>query len=141
MTLNLEVNVFFLRDGEWCKCERSCNTAAGRLECGVSVFECEDAGGGNWRGKGPAFTRREQVFKGQRRKLLCGRQTWYLVKGNCVGTGADGEPLLKTVTPHRIVVWDGEEFFQEKKTVQNISYKQHLEFPLCTCQAVQDDVQ
>jgi hypothetical protein len=30
----------YLRQGEWCECERSYNTASGKFEAGVSVFEC-----------------------------------------------------------------------------------------------------
>lgn len=125
----------YLRIGEWCECERSCDTSRGRLEAGISVYECEDAGQGKWQGKGAAFAKRKRHM-GQQKKL--GPGTWYLVTGERVGTGADKEPLLKKVTPHKIVVWDGSGFFIEKTVVQSIKYKHHQGFRECTCDSIDD---
>jgi len=120
----------YLRKGEWCECERSFNTSAGEFEAGE---------GGNRRGHGAAFTKREQLFSGQRRKLLAGANTtWYLVTGDQVGTGADGEPLLKNVIPHRIVVWDGERFFRETRVLQSKVVNNHPGCPNCTCESIGD---
>jgi hypothetical protein len=121
----------YLRRKEWCKCERSCNAAIGTFEYAVSVYECEAAGPGKWRGRGGAFDKHARPFK-DKPYLLDLRQKWYLVTGEHVGTGADHEPLLKEVTPHKIVVWNGE-LFSEDGDVKSIEYDPHPRFPNCTC--------
>lgn len=120
--------VRYLRHGAWCECECSCNTASGVLEAGVSVYECEDAGEGKWQGKGKAYDKNVKGFN-----YLNPRTKWYLVRGRVEGLGSDGEPLLKDVIPHRIVVWDKKKFFLEKDGVKSIEHNRHPRFPKCMC--------
>jgi hypothetical protein len=134
----------YLRQGEWCECERSCNTSTGRLEAGVSVYECRAAGSGKWVGTGPAFEKRERSHRGQDRKYLGGVDengtdiAWYLVTGDQVGTGGDKEPLLKNVMAHKIVSWDGMQFFVEVSDAQDEVHCNHPGFPECTCGSIDD---
>jgi len=129
----------YLRQGRWCECERSFNTAAGTFEAGVSVFECDDAQGGKWRGIGPAFAKHEKAFRGQQRTKLGGvGSIWFLVDGEVNGTGADKEPLLKNVIPRKIVAWDGSSFFLVTGEPTDDCHDNHPDYPECKCESIDD---
>ncbi len=129
----------YLRQGRWCECERSFNTADGTFEAGVSVYECEATHEGGWRGTGPAFAKRERAFRGQQRTHLGGVDSiWFLVDGEIKGTGTDGEPLLKNVVPRKIVEWDGCSFFLVKGEPTDDCHDNHQDYPECTCESLDD---
>lgn len=127
---------FYLRQGGWCSCERSCNSASLGLEDGVSAYECD--GSGPWAGRGEAFAKRERAFRGQQRRLLGGLSPWYLVTGDVVGTGADGEPLLKNVVAHREIAWDGQAHFVDVGACASPIVALHPEHPSCRCMTPDD---
>src|SRR5437879_64462 len=97
----------FIRNQVWCECERSCNVSTGQLEKGLSVYDCRRVSDGIWEPTGPGFDVRAKKFEGQERKHLDGLHPWYLVSGRLVGTGSDGEPLIKEVKVHATLGWDG----------------------------------
>lgn len=129
----------FLRQNGWCHCGRSCNSFTGRLEEGVSVYDCEHVSGTNWRGVGPAFEKRERDFRGQQRKNLGSVEAkWYLVSGDRVGTGGDGDPLLRNVVAHKMVEWDGKDYFVEVSEAKGQIWSDHEGYPKCHCQTIYD---
>lgn len=129
---------FYLRQGPWCPCERSCNTASGTLELGVSAYECDFLSPGSFKGKGKAFQKRERAFSGQQRKHLGSGSPFYVVTGNVVGTGADGEPLLKKVVAHVRVVWDEVGQFNTTGKVTKRPHAPHPGYPNCRCLTVDE---
>jgi len=130
----------YMRHGGWCHCQRSCNTATGQLEKGVSVFECEQVDGTKWQGMGHAFEKHAFCFRGQQRKFLGGVGTpWYLVTGEHVGIGGDQEPLLRNVVAQKIVEWDGANYFVEKPDAVPANVcKNHNQYPQCRCDNMDD---
>jgi hypothetical protein len=88
----------FLRFGEWCRCERSCNSDTKTFEAGVSVYECYDDGA-FWR-----YIDARAIAKNE--PTLAGKP-WVLVSGTVLpARGADGEPLLKNVTFVSALKWE-----------------------------------
>lgn len=69
---------------------RSRNRATGNLESGVSVFKAEFARGGHWR---PILDTPQQIASFY--FLIADDRPIYRVYGKRVGTGGDGEPVLK----------------------------------------------
>jgi hypothetical protein len=81
----------YLRFGPIPKNERSHNHAMGTIEKGVSVYELDENDNpivptkGEWAADDLAFRQRRETG------------TRYIVQGDRVGTGHDGEPLLRNV--------------------------------------------
>ena len=125
--------MLFLRQGSWCACERSCNSATLALEDGVSAYECAAVSQGSFKGAGVGFAKRERAFPGQRRRLLGHGPPFYVVTGDVVGTGSDNEPLLKRVQAHAVVQWDGGGLFNTTGSVQSQPLANHPGFPDCQC--------
>lgn len=131
------MGTFYLRQGAWCTCERSCNTAEATLEVGVSVFELAPAVGARWLGAGAAFAKRRRALGGQVHLLAAGGPL-YLVSGDAVGrTGADGEPLIRSVEVHGELAWDGDAFVQVSACAEK-PVKTHPGYPECRCYGVDD---
>ena len=128
---------YYLRQGAWCLCERSCNTAEGRLEDGVSAFECQSIAPEKWEGVGAAFEKRLGAHRGQRHVLGVGAP-FFLVTGKVVGAGGDREPLLKEVEAHRAVQWDGTGCFVEVGPCRSEQVKSHPDYPECRCYGVDE---
>lgn len=132
-------DTLYLRQHGWCHCERSFNTSKGDFEGGVSVYQCNHNEDGKWTGTGTAFSKRERSYKGQQRKDLGGQDAiWYLVSGEKVGTGGDGEPLVKNVCAQKVVAWDGCNFFVEESVVNGSQWSDHEGYPNCTCLNMDD---
>ena len=132
----------FIRQNAWCKCERSCNVSTGELEIGVSVYSARRVDA-HWEAYGLAFQKRERTFDSQR-ELLGGIDRegnpipWYLVSGEMVGTGSDGEPLLKNVRAIARLQWDGARFFDVVEDgIRDFQHLCHEEFPDCVCDSVE----
>lgn len=89
----------FIRYGRWCECERSCNTARGSLEQGLSVYACRKEQN-TWVPLGPAWTKNKDTTKAP-------DAMWFLVEGQMIGsTGSDREPLIRNVTPVAFLKWN-----------------------------------
>lgn len=130
---------YYLRQGKWCQCERSCNSVSGILEAGISVYECKCIDEIKWQGVGIAFKKREDIFKGRQRCNLGTRSIWYLVSGDCIGKGGDHEPILKNVVAHKIVEWDNVNYFVEVSEINgSTQVKNHKGYPNCNCQTIYD---
>ena len=130
---------YFLRMGNWCKCERSFNSHDNFFENGVSVYKCEQIDEQRWRGCEAAFEKRERLYQGRERKHLAGDGTidWYIVNGSCVGTGSDQEPLLKRIKPVIRVAWDGACFIKTA-IIDTLPTANHPGYPKCVCKTLQD---
>lgn len=119
----------FIRQKPWCECGRSCNTATGRFEAGLSVYECkvEVADEGRWRPTGAAW---EKWGTNALRADL----PWFLVTGHTeAGHGGDQEPLFESLTFVCHLEWDTEaESFVRKD--EGPSYTgNHEGHPDCKC--------
>lgn len=126
----------FLRMHAWCQCERSCNTALGAREDGLSVYECTPVGSGVWKGTGAAYAK----MMGQGGPTF-GDPTWYLVTGTNTGNlGGDKEPLLQSVVPEKLLRWNaGSQLFEENGS-PNFVYSNHENYPNCKCESVDDQM-
>jgi hypothetical protein len=104
--------MLFLRHGSWCsKCGRSWNSAGlGRLEAGLSVYECVESGPGQWEAvKSHAWTKNCTAVIGS-------ETPWFLVDGApSERPGGDQEPLIHNARFVCALRRDGERIFRESK--------------------------
>lgn len=133
----------YIRQGSWCLCERSCNSASLTLEDGVSVYEARQVAPGKWEPHGVAWAKRARCqqprFLGYDQE---GRAPWFLVTGRRVGTGFDGEPVLKEVLAHQHLQWDGSQYFDVVGAVHQQPLAPHPGYPECYCKdPSQDDAE
>ena len=91
----------FVRHGAWCsRCLRSCNSAGGALENGISAYDCDNVGQDQWRPKGAAWIK-------NRKSVLRSMTPWFLLEGDCTaGPGGDGEPLVHNFVVRYELAWD-----------------------------------
>lgn len=124
---------YYIRQGAWCPCERSCDSANFKLEKGVSAFEAVSAAPNKWRAQGLAFEKRARACDRQQRKVLDAVEPWFLVSGTYVGTGYDGEPLLKGVKAHCRLEWDEAQLVVNVGPCDGLQHRRHPQFPDCVC--------
>jgi hypothetical protein len=96
----------YVRFGDWPEDERSQNHAAGWKEEGVSVYDLDNHMGApqdpdpDWQSDGAEWAK-DGMHNRMTAALGSGRWTphtrGHIVKGDVVGTGWDGEPLLRNV--------------------------------------------
>lgn len=84
------MTAIYLRIGRWDDSERSRNFATGEFEAGVSVYDLDPAGAPIDPGEG-------EWSADDLRDRLAGDDPKFLVTGDVVGEGGDGEPLLRNV--------------------------------------------
>ena len=90
----------FIRHGIWCECEKSCNSATGQLESGLSVYYCKKANGNTWSPLG-------QAWKKNGSTVWNSPTPWFLVEGKSTGAvGGDREPLIIDVKAKKCLEWD-----------------------------------
>jgi len=80
----------YLRIGEWHPSETSRNYSAGKIEPGVSVYGLDAAGR-------PVVPLQGEWAAEDLSSRMAGKEPKYLVEGDHVGIGHDGEPLLKNL--------------------------------------------
>jgi len=120
----------YIRYAPWCTCERSCNSAKGKLEAGLSVYEAQSAGIGCWAPKGAAWTKNSK--NGQPR---VNTQPWFLVTGDALpAVGGDGEPLLQNVHLVCELSWDGNRSLARRDDERLSTHiDKHRGHPECEC--------
>ena len=79
----------YLRIGDWHPSETSRNYSAGKIEPGVSVYDLHPQTGR------PVVPPEGEWAADDLASRLAGSEPKYLVEGQHVGIGHDGEPLLK----------------------------------------------
>ncbi len=92
--------MYFIREGLWCQCERSCNWSSGLLTDGISVHACEEVVTGQWKALGRSWELRGGA------RFQISDAPWFLVSGLPLATlGGDSEPLIKMVQAHFELTW------------------------------------
>lgn len=117
----------FIRHGRWCRCERSCNSAKGTLEAGVSAYECVPADADLWTPTGPAWVKNGRHVEGS-------STPWFLIEGDRVPSrGGDGEPLVEKVKFKACLRWNRQKSAFEKVGGDAPEASDHAGYPSCQC--------
>lgn len=92
---------YYVREGNWCKCEQSCNWSNGLMNSGVSVHDCEAVGHNQWKPLGRSWELRTGGT------IQSSGHPWFLVSGQSTVTrGGDLEPLITMVQAHWELAWN-----------------------------------